>query len=407
MLNGYVHPDFKDAALKFEKQIPVSKPGGAALAVYYKGECVIDAWGGTRDEYGNPWQEDTLSLSFSTTKGVMSTLMHILADRKMLDYDDPVVKFWPEFGRSGKDKITIRQIMCHEAGLYNIRGMIDDASRIFDWNYMINTLAAASPVHEPGKSHGYHGMTYGWLTGEIIQRITKKKLCIVLEEEISKPLGLDGLYIGLPEEQRHRRARLVSGLLKKGLSMTGPPAAKSKLMFNAIHYYLKLTSLNKINLKTTASALFPKGIMGIDLNSDHMASSFIPAINGFFTARSLAKMYAALANGGGLNGARLISENTLRRASEIQSNGLDRVVPVPMRWRLGYHEPFIIGRRIKGGFGHFGFGGSGGWADPKRNLALGMVLNSGIGSPFGDIRIVKLNRAVIRCADKITKRTRR
>ncbi|MCU0821268.1 MAG: beta-lactamase family protein, partial [Spirochaetes bacterium] len=395
MLNGYVHPSFKEAASTFETQIPSGKPGGAALAVYYKGECVIDAWGGTRDEYGNPWEKDTLSLSFSTSKGVMSTLMHILADKKMLDYDDPVVKFWPEFGQSGKEKITIRQIMCHEAGLYNIRDMIDHAGRMFDWEYMINTLAAAKPLHEPGKSHGYHGLTYGWLTGEIIQRVTGKKLSAVLHEELSKPLGLDGLYIGLPEAERHRRARLVSELLKKGQSMPDFPTGKSRLILKALHRYLQIITLNKVNIKTTASALSPKGMVKVDLNSDKMADAAIPAMNGFFTARSLAKMYAMLANGGELNGVRLLSKETLSRARVIQNKGLDRVVPFPMRWRLGYHEPFIIGRRIKDGFGHFGFGGSGGWADPRRNIALGMVLNSGIGSPFGDIRIVKLNGAVI------------
>src|SRR5262249_13843580 len=123
---------------------------------------------------------------------------------------------WPEFAHSGKGNITIRQVMCHEAGLYDIRGMIDHARRMLDWEYMIRALEAAHPIHEPGKAHGYHGLTYGYLVGEIIQRVTGKPFCQVLEEEIAKPLDLDGLYIGLPEAEAHRRAQLqLAGLQKR------------------------------------------------------------------------------------------------------------------------------------------------------------------------------------------------
>ena len=126
----------------------------------------------------------------------------------------------------------------------------------------------------------------------------------------------------------------------------------------------------------------------------------IPAANGVFTARSLAKLYAVLAGGGALNGVRLLSEGTLRRATEVQTRAMDGVVPFPMHWRLGYHRANTIGVRVKNGFGHAGFGGSGGWADPDRNLSVAMVVNSGTGTPFGDLRMVRIGSAAARCAER-------
>lgn len=400
MLKGYVHPDFRKAAEVFRKQIPVSKPGGAALCVYHRGECVIDVWAGTKDDQGTPWEKDTVSVSYSTTKGVVSTAMHILVDKGLADYEDPVCRYWPEFARAGKESITIRQLMCHEAGLWAIRRMIERADQMLDWDYMISVLASAQPIHEPGKAHGYHGLTYGWLVGEVIQCITGKKLSDVIQEEIAGPLELDGLYIGLPKEEFHRRAFLVG---------TGVhDRSKSKLftednvvrMFRANSAVVKLISLKAINLYNAVEALSPKGMLNFDFNSEEVVSASIPAANGMFTARSLAKMYAMMANGGELNGVKLLSGKTLARACTIQNKNLDAVVPVPMRWRMGYHQPFALGVKIRKGFGHFGFGGSGGWADPVRNLSLGMVVNSGVGTPFGDIRIVNLSGSVVRCADR-------
>ncbi|MFT5444247.1 MAG: CubicO group peptidase (beta-lactamase class C family), partial [Myxococcota bacterium] len=209
MLEGYIHPDFWRTAQTFEKIMPRKGNGGAALCVYHRGEKVVDIWGGTRDDDGNPWLGDTLALSYSTTKGVASTLIHILADRGLIDYDAPVSLYWPEFAAEGKDLITVRQLMSHEAGLYDIRHLVDDAQRMLDWTYMTDALAAAKPVHEPGTAHGYHGLTYGWLVGELAQRVTGKPFGELLQSEIAAPLGLGGLYVGLPEDQMHRRAKLI------------------------------------------------------------------------------------------------------------------------------------------------------------------------------------------------------
>ena len=392
MLEGYVHPDFAKVAAVLNRQIPHNRPGGAAVCIYHRGEKVVDVWGGTKDREGNPWQADTLSFSFSTTKGIASTLLHVLVDEGLLDYDQPVARYWPEFAQAGKQSITVRQVMCHEAGLYHIREMIEHAEQMLDWNYMTKTIAEAQPIHRPGAHNGYHGLTYGWIVGEIAQRITGKSFAQLIKEKLADPLELDGLYVGMPEDQMYRRAKLIQGAVRG----EGKPNKLKKLAMKALTLGLKLTT---IDLDDTFSALMPKGILSMDMNDPGVVQACMPSINGMFTARSLARMYAALANGGEFEGVRIMSAETLRKATRVQNTNLGRVVPVPMRWRLGYHRSFALGHKVPGAFGHYGFGGSGAWADPKRQLSVAMVLNSGVGTPFGDFRILNINNATLSCTE--------
>jgi CubicO group peptidase (beta-lactamase class C family) len=395
MLRGTVHPDFKRVARVFERLLP-EEVGGAALCIYHRGEKVVDCWGGTRDLAGNPWQEDTLSLSYSTSKGVTSTLLHMCVDRGLIDYDDPVRKYWPEFAHAGKADITVRQVMCHEAGLYQIRRMVDHARRMLDWDYMVEALGDAIPCHEPGRSHGYHGFTYGWLVGELIQRVTGKPFTELLQSEIARPLGLDGLYIGLPADQMHRRAQLIPSAIT---SADGNVLNAMRRWTRGINRVLRVIG-QPIDLMALAEALVPEGIEELDFDSPEFLSVPIPAANGMFTARSLAKMYAVLANDGELHGVRLLGRDTLWRATEVQNRGIGRVIPVPMHWRLGYHRVATLGPGIPNGFGHYGFGGSGAFADPDRELAVALTLNSGVGTPFGDLRIVRIGTTALRCAEE-------
>ncbi|MGB1059169.1 MAG: serine hydrolase domain-containing protein, partial [Ketobacter sp.] len=191
---GFVHPGFSAVASEFVKQIPKDERSGSALAVYFQGRSVVDVWAGKRDHQGNPWLEDTLALSFSTTKGVASVMMHILVDKGLIEYDKPVAYYWPEFQGAGKQEITIRHLLCHQSGLYNIRDLIDDAMLMVDWEHMIDRLEKATPAHRPGTSHGYHGLTYGWLLGEVMSRVTGKSFPELLEELLVVPLALDGMY---------------------------------------------------------------------------------------------------------------------------------------------------------------------------------------------------------------------
>ena len=173
-IDGWLHPDFDGVAAALRAQLR-SYSGGAAVCVYHRGRCVVDLWGGVQNRHGAPWMHDTMAPSFSTTKGVAATLLHIAVSRGLLDYDDRVAQHWPEFGQAGKESISVRQVLAHQSGLYHIRQMIDRADRMLDWDYMIQAIERAQPIHEPGTRTGYHGLTFGYIVGEILQRVTGRR----------------------------------------------------------------------------------------------------------------------------------------------------------------------------------------------------------------------------------------
>ena len=388
VIQGYVQEDFRPVAELLEKQLEGSGAGGAAVCVYHRGERVVDIWAGAKSP-SDEWESDTIALSFSTTKGVMATMVHALVDRGLLDYDDPVAKYWPEFAQAGKGAITVRQILNHQAGLYPIRSLIDHADRMLDWDYMAGALAAATPACEPGSAPGYHGITFGWLVGELIRRVTKLSLKDAIRTLLVEPLELDGLFLGAPMEARPRVASLIRPTFKA-------PTLWSRLRGWAVRVMCRVFGLDPGLAK---EALLPHGCRETFF-SDRMLDAEVPAMNGVFTARSLARMYAMLAGGGLLDGKRFLSEATLRRATQVQSRKLDAVVGFPMRWRLGYHLVGTSRGVLPNAFGHFGYGGSGAWADPDRNLSLAMTLNRVAGTPFGDMRMVKMGGVVSKCAEK-------
>ncbi len=390
MLHGDLQPAFWPVARALERQLR-RKGGGAAVCVYWRGRPVVDLWGGVRDGEDQPWQRDTPAMCFSTTKGVAATALHVLVDRGLLDYDDPVAKHWPEFACNGKDRITIRQVLCHEAGLHHIRRLIDHGERILDWSYMVHALEQAHPDFEPGSMTAYHGLTYGWLVGEVVQRVARRPFAEVIQTEIAKPLGLDGCWIGAPPEARRRAA-----VLRR-------PPARSR---NPERFRVLAKAVQRLNRTLgipfdpafVADSLLPRRGLDAFWNPSILEVP-IPAANGLFTARSLARLYAALAGGGTLDGVRLLSPQTLERATEVQNRAFDKVIPVRMNWRLGYHRVFTSAGDVSRGFGHFGFGGSGAWADPQRNLAVAMINNVTGGGPFGDYRMMRIGGAAARCVD--------
>jgi len=390
-IQGFVQDDFRPVAAQLEKQLRGAGAGGAAVCVYHRGELVVDIWAGSRSPSVD-WESDTVALSFSTTKGVMATMVHTLVDRGLLDYDDPVAKYWPEFAQGGKESITVRQILSHQAGLYPIRSLIDHADRMLDWDYMATALAAATPSGEPGHS-GYHGITYGWLVGELIRRVTKSSLKEAMRTLLIEPLSLDGLFLGAPDEARGRLASLIRPTFK-------PPSLWTRARAWVLRVICAVIGLDPALAK---EALLPHGSRDMYF-SDRMLDAEVPAMNGVFTARSLARMYAMLAGGGQLDGKRFLSEETLRRATQVQSRGLDAVVGFPMRWRLGYHLVGTSRGILPNAFGHFGYGGSGAWADPDRNLSLAMTLNRVAGTPFGDMRMVRMGGIVSKCAERRSRR---
>lgn len=403
-IDGWVHPDFTQVARALRRQL-AGAAGGGAVCVYHRGRCVVDIWGGVKDRAGNPWRRDTMAPSFSTTKGVASTLMHIFVDRDALDYDDRVADYWPEFAQAGKEAITIRQVMSHQSGLYHIRQMIDRADRMLDWKHMTTAIEQARPIHEPGTKTGYHGLTYGFLVGEILQRVTGKPFSRLVREEIAEPLGLDGMFVGAPKRALSRAAELmwfgrgggVGGQLVESVvispwldRMVNGGASALQSAMRSVHVDLDLDSV--------LDALAPRGISTFSFDHHDTLRVAIPAANGLFTARSLARMYAALSMGGAIDGVRLMSRKTLGRATRVQTAARNVVIPVDMRWRLGYHGVVTSVGFPKRAFGHFGFGGSGAWADPKRELSVALVVNSGMGSPLGDLRITRIGGAALASA---------
>jgi CubicO group peptidase (beta-lactamase class C family) len=229
-----------------------------------------------------------------------------------------------------------------------------------------------------------------------------------VQEEIAQPLGLDGMYIGAPADQLYRAAELLhapggaAGLLRVGLmrvagrelgDVIDAPAAWLQRLLDAVGVRFDLPSI--------LDALAPRGIGAFDFGAEETLRAVIPAANGLFTARSLARMYAALAGGGAIDGVRLLSPETLARATAVQAPVAGRVViPFDMRWRLGYHGVLTSRGVPRHAFGHFGFGGSGAWADPRRDLAVALIVNSGLGTPFGDLRIARVGGAALAGADR-------
>jgi CubicO group peptidase (beta-lactamase class C family) len=396
-MEGFVHPDF---ALVTEKMHTLmskrSAEGGMAVAVYHRGELVVDAWTGVRDAAGAAWDRDTMSMSFSTTKGVVATIVHRLVDQGTLDYDVPVATYWPEFAGGGKDTITLRHLLTHQAALHDVRALADSTETLLDWNEMTRLLADASPAWEVGTRSGYHALTFGWLVGEVIRRVTGLTVNEALQREIVTPLGLDGqMYIGAPAQVRGRIATLLVD-----------PKASARL----------LGTLRRLARFDRYAPLYEALVVDDILDvgqTEHIHDAEIPAANGVFTARSLARMYAALATPDAFAGPPLLSPETLREATREQSAlgasgggvggakvGRDATVLINMRWRLGYHLAGTTAGVLPKAFGHFGFGGSGAWGDPESGLAVAMTLNRVGGTPFGDTKMLRIGGAAVRSAKR-------
>ena len=393
-IQGEVAGPYWRVARALERQVRQTG-GGAAVCVYHQGRKVVDLWGGARDEGGNPWLEDTMAMSFSTSKGVVSTLIHLLADRRELDYDDPIARYWPEFGRNGKRAITVRQALTHRAGLARLRPLIDHGERILDWEFMIRAIENAEA--RPGRRSAYHALTYGWIVGEIVQRVTGRSLPEVIEAELARPLGLDGLYIGAPPEAQRRAAALGRRPGSDSPWLTN--ALFSDTAMRALGLWTRALQL-PVNPKLMFDALVPPGDSDV-MWSDRILDVPVPAANGLFTARSLARMYAAFAGEGRVDDVQLLSPATVWKAGEIHVHARDKIIPMRMNWRLGYHGVFTTRGLVPSAFGHFGFGGSGAWADPERGLAVAMVNNQLGGGPFGDLRIAQLGSAAVASVDAL------
>jgi CubicO group peptidase (beta-lactamase class C family) len=386
-IGGTVHADFEGVALRFTRLFRGRDTGGAALAVRHRGETVVDIWGGYRDlDAGTPWQRDTMAMSFSTTKGVAATVIHRLADRGLLDYDDPVAAHWTGFAGDGRDRITVRQLLSHQAGLHDCRGLVSDPEELLDHDRMIELVAKQHPSPPPGTVSGYHGLTFGWLLAGLARAVTGEDMRSLFVRELAEPLDLDGLHLGCPPDRRERVARLFPET----------PAVLRRTVASRLVQRVALT-------RPFAESLLVDGFDRLWFEEEQrILGAQMPAVNGVFTARALATLYAALAGRGAVDGVRFLSAETVHRAGKVQGRDRDRVLNIPMRWRLGYHQAFNLGRQQPKAFGHYGYGGSGAWADPETGISVGFVTNRLWSSttPIGDTRLVRLNAAILAAAHR-------
>ncbi len=406
---GYIHPDFAAVRDTLDRVcLPSRGPGGMAVAVYHRGELVVDYAAGTRDAQGLPFTPETLSMAMSTSKAVVATLVHVLVDEGVLSYDSPVARWWPEFAQQGKGAITLRHVLSHQSGLYAIADLVEHAEQLMDWEQMVRAFEGVAPRHLPGASFGYHAWTMGFVLGEVVQRATGMSLAEALQEKLARPLGLDSLYIGLPASEDARAADVIM----PSLAQAPLPRGLFSAVFGAGDVALRGLGLRTRLTQSMASG-WPIGLSELDFNSRELRGAAIPSVNGMYTAHTLARLFAPLSMGGRLEDVQLLRPETLAEATRDHSAGVCLVVPFPLRFKLGYMRPVSLGlpvsvlgkRRDLGiaspnAFGHFGFGGSGAWADPDRELSVGVVANSFMGKLPIDLRTVTLCTAAAYCADR-------
>lgn len=352
---------------------------GAALCVQVAGETVIDLWAGPADRDGQEmWQQDTLLNLFSCTKAFAAVATLQLVGEGKLELDAPVARYWPEFAAAGKERITVRQLLCHQAGLPAIRTPLAGEA-LYDWQTMCATLAAEEPWWVPGTAHGYAPITFGWLIGEVLRRVEGREPGDVIVSRTAHPLGLD-FHIGLADAEFPRVAHIARG--KGG---TGDDAAQR--MLRAI--------MREPESLTTRAFTNPPSVL-TSTNRPEWRRMQQPAANGHGNARSLAGFYSGLLDG------QLLEAELLGEMTREHSRGEDHTLLTSTRFGLGcmLDQPEVSNATYGAGpkaFGHPGAGGSVGFADPERELSFGFVTNTLGPYVLMDPRAQQLARAVAAC----------
>jgi CubicO group peptidase (beta-lactamase class C family) len=315
-VHGFVADKFGSVRDAFEANFASAADVGASCCATLEGETVVDLWGGFADEAKTrPWERNTIVNVYSTTKTMTALTALLIADRGELDFDAPVAKYWPEFAANGKERIKVSQLMSHSSGISGWKEPLKTED-LYDWEKMTSLLAVQAPLWEPGTASGYHMVTFGFLIGEVVRRITGKSLGTVFREEIAEPLDAD-FHIGLPASEDSRVAEVIPWAL---------PQSAAKPVFSEIQ---KITFLNMpFNVATTT-------------RTRAWRAAEIPAVNGHGNARSIAEIHCILANGGVARGKRFMSEAGCRKALEQQIEGPDLVMRhlPPARFGLGFALP--------------------------------------------------------------------
>lgn len=347
---------------------------GATFSAYRHGEPVVHLWGGHADgAQTRPWTQHTVVNMFSSTKGVAACCVAILSGRGLVDFNAPVAKYWPEFAAAGKGGITVAQALSHQGGLSGLRAPTTIAD-VCNWNEMVERIAAAEPLWEPGTAAGYHAITWGFLAGEIVRRITGKSVGTFLREEVAGPIGAD-VFIGL----KKNAANPIAEMLKAKGEQTQTFSEPTEI--------LKLTLGNPLIEAEVA-------------NDPVWQEAEVPAANGQGNAEGLARLYAAFATDGSFEGRRLLTKSAIAAATREVFFGVD----INMGKELGWAASGFFVRNAWGwfgpnaeAFGHSGWGGSLGFADPRAGLSVGYVPNQMDMNLQGDPRSLRLNAALYAC----------
>jgi len=365
-IDGFCEPAFQAVADEFERNFSERGEVGASVCLTLGGKTVVDLWGGMANPEENiPWEKDTLVIVFSCTKGATALCANILVSRGLLELEAPVARYWPEFARNGKENATVHMMLDHSVGVPAWRQPLRPDGHT-DWEYMVRTLAEEAPWWEPGTRNGYHMLSFGWTVGELVRRVSGKPLGTFFRDEVTGPLGIE-FYIGAPEEVEPRVAPVRNYVAKAG----EPMGSFTTALLNDGQSLQALSYLNS---------------GGFNPNSRATHAAEVGGGGGISNARGLAGMYAPLANGGELNGVRLLDPDTLTRMARISvATNQDATLLIPTRFALGFMKS--MDNRARPGpdtdsailsepaFGHVGAGGSIGFADPECGMSFGYAMN--------------------------------
>jgi len=357
---------------------------GAAVSIWQDGKPVVDLYGGFCDaRHEKAWEADTLVLIWSATKGIGNACVLHLLQEQGIGIDRCVAEFWPEFAQAGKEKITLAQLLSHQAGLCALDARVD----VLDYGAVIKALEVQTPLWPPGTAHGYHARTFGFLLDELVRRIAGKTLSQDWREVFAEPLNLD-LWIGLPERENSRVATVYAA--KSGR----PPEPKK--------FYTDLTTPGTLARKTFTS---PYGLNSIsEMNTPQNRAQPIVSFGGIGSASALAKFYSMLANGGKLGGQAFFSEETVAWMTTTLADGMDRVFQIPIAFSAGFmKDPRHAARRMFGpsptAFGHPGAGGSHAFADPENRISFVYLMNQMEQSLLPNEKSLRLVDAIYRNGD--------
>jgi CubicO group peptidase (beta-lactamase class C family) len=365
MADGAILDRFTNVRHAFEANLASGADVGASFCATVEGETVVDLWGGYADvARTRPWERDTIVNVYSTTKTMTALTALLLADRGELDFDAPVARYWPEFAANGKERIKVSHLMSHSAGLSGWKEPITNDD-LYDWEKMTSLLAAQAPFWEPGTASGYHGLTQGYLVGEVVRRIAGRSLGTVFRQEIAEPLGAD-FHIGLPASEDHRVAELIAPAPGTGMG----DGEQSELGANMSG-----------NPGVDVSATRTRGWRGAE----------IPAAGGTGNARAVAEIHAILANGGVAKGRRFMSEAGCRKALELQIEGEDLILRSPARFGMGFGLPGgMVPLPNPNSLFWGGYGGSLIIIDMDARTTFSYVMNRMEGTTTGDMRAMSL-----------------